>query len=218
MQIKPKRPPRRVRMSATGRQVRENVGRIRKGRGMTQVDLAAALLATDRPLGVSAINEIENGARRVDVDDLTALAVALGVNPNALLMPPYQGTDADCELSGLGTVGSLRAWEWAKGRQPLEPDASFLAFHKRIEPQTIWTDEQRHDLRRSWKSQKISGFREQQEEERGMPIPDDPLDAILERLDRQIAEVEALDPTNDGDWQPSFDPAPRFDAPEIGDR
>lgn len=56
-----------------------------------------------RPLGHTAISDIENGSRRVDVDDLMAIASALGVAPNALLLP--HGYD-DKEL--VETTGSTK--------------------------------------------------------------------------------------------------------------
>jgi len=47
-----------------------------------------------RPLGHSAVDQIEKGTRRVDVDDLMALAAALGVSPITLLMPGMSRADA----------------------------------------------------------------------------------------------------------------------------
>lgn len=51
---------------------------------MTLRDLSERLAET-RPMGHSTLSEIENGARRVDVDDLVALATALDVTPYQLL-------------------------------------------------------------------------------------------------------------------------------------
>ena len=49
--------------------------------------LAKKLGDVGRRLGHSAVDQIEKGARRVDVDDLMALAEALNVSPITLLMP-----------------------------------------------------------------------------------------------------------------------------------
>lgn len=63
--------------------------------------------------------KIEKGERRVDVDDLVALALALGVTPNRLIMP-------DTDLSGVTTTylltpavaGSpVALWQWAQGEK-----------------------------------------------------------------------------------------------------
>jgi len=68
--------------------VARNVAELREQRGHTVRSLAAVL---DERLGrkilASGITKIENHARGVDVGDLVALAIALGVNPNRLLLP-----------------------------------------------------------------------------------------------------------------------------------
>ncbi len=140
-------PKRRVQLGATGEQVRMNVRRLRERLGLSQSQLARLTAETSRSLAATAINEIENGARRVDVDDLVALAGALGVNPNALLMPDRVGDDHDVELSGIGTVNSGRAWQWARGYSPIRDDPESLAdhtadlaratFRMRIEPRAL---------------------------------------------------------------------------------
>jgi hypothetical protein len=45
------------------------------------------MAAAGRPILPSGLSKIEQGQRAVDVDDLVALAIALQVNPNALLLP-----------------------------------------------------------------------------------------------------------------------------------
>lgn len=67
-------PIRRVTLGHTGEVVRENIRSIRIAKEITQVQLANAA-----GIPSQAITEIENGARRVDVDDLVAVATALGV-------------------------------------------------------------------------------------------------------------------------------------------
>jgi transcriptional regulator with XRE-family HTH domain len=54
---------------------------------MTQRALSERLAAHGRPMAVTAISRTEYRQRRVDVDDLIALAAALGVSPTALLLP-----------------------------------------------------------------------------------------------------------------------------------
>ena len=67
-------PVRRVTLGSTGERVRDNVRAIRTERELTQ-----AQLANMADLPSQSVTEIENGARRVDVDDLIALATALKV-------------------------------------------------------------------------------------------------------------------------------------------
>ncbi|MFI5831065.1 helix-turn-helix domain-containing protein [Streptomyces sp. NPDC051578] len=72
-------------IGATGAAVAENLSRLRKVRQMSQHDLAQALAEIGHPLHATAITRIELMSRRVDVDDLAALASALGVPPASLL-------------------------------------------------------------------------------------------------------------------------------------
>jgi hypothetical protein len=54
---------------------------------MTFVELSERLSAAGRPIPVLGLRRIERGERRVDVDDLVALAVVFGVSPERLLRP-----------------------------------------------------------------------------------------------------------------------------------
>ena len=65
--------------------MRANVASVRKGQGLTLRDVADRLADIGHPMAHNTVSEIERGARRVDVDDLMALAAALGVTPTALL-------------------------------------------------------------------------------------------------------------------------------------
>ncbi len=76
---------RRVVIGPTGHTVRANVSKFRKLRGLTLRELAERLEQGGRKMAHNTISEIERGARRVDVDDLTALAAALDVAPVDLL-------------------------------------------------------------------------------------------------------------------------------------
>jgi transcriptional regulator with XRE-family HTH domain len=49
---------------------------------------AERVKATERTMSPSALSKIENGDRRVDVDDLTVFAYILHTTPAALLTPP----------------------------------------------------------------------------------------------------------------------------------
>lgn len=68
--------------------MRENLKRIRAAREMTQAGLAEALAQAGRPIPVASIAKIEAGDRRVDVDDLAALAEALETPIAQLLVDP----------------------------------------------------------------------------------------------------------------------------------
>jgi transcriptional regulator with XRE-family HTH domain len=76
---------RRVEIGPTGEIVRANVARFRRQRGLTLREMADKMKQAGRPLAYNTISEIELGARRVDVDDLAALADVLEVLPTDLL-------------------------------------------------------------------------------------------------------------------------------------
>jgi len=114
-----RRGPAATQVEATGQHVRANVSRLRKSRGLTTYQLAQRMAEAGRPIPQSGISRIESGTRRVDVDDLTALAGVLGVSPSALLLPLDDSPGSTIEITGAGTVAADVAWDWADGKRPL---------------------------------------------------------------------------------------------------
>ncbi|MCZ4276257.1 helix-turn-helix transcriptional regulator [Rhodococcus yunnanensis] len=82
----------RVRLGATGDTVRANIASARNEQRLTLRELAERTAEIGRPMSNSTISQIENGSRRVDVDDLLTLSIALDIAPVALLVP--KGDDA----------------------------------------------------------------------------------------------------------------------------
>ncbi|WP_460075932.1 helix-turn-helix domain-containing protein [Streptomyces variabilis] len=105
-------------LGPTGEQVRANVERLREARGMTKKQLADRVSELGRPIPPLGISRIEAGTRRVDADDLVALAVALKVSPTTLLMP-WEAADAVATITAVGSVTAAEAWAWADGIRPL---------------------------------------------------------------------------------------------------
>lgn len=60
---------------------------IRKALGLTQQGLSDKLAAVGEPMARGTIAKIESGLREFSLDELMAVAVALGVSPRALLLP-----------------------------------------------------------------------------------------------------------------------------------
>lgn len=78
------------RVGPIGDRVRRNILRLRTERRLTTARLSAALKELGQPIQPTGITKLEKGERRVDVDDLVALAVALHVSPAQLLEPPTE--------------------------------------------------------------------------------------------------------------------------------
>jgi transcriptional regulator with XRE-family HTH domain len=120
----PSRPKRRVSLGPTGERVRQNVQQFRKHRRLTHAGVVERLKLLGYSIPRTGLSEIENGGRRVTVDDLMALAVALDVTPNDLLLP-LQISQEPVEVTALGTVDPKDLWRWADGVDalPLDPPA-----------------------------------------------------------------------------------------------
>lgn len=84
---------------------------------MTTTGLAEALKELGQPVPASGITRVEKGDRRVDVDDLIALSIALNVSPLTLLLPPSAGDDP-VKLTESLSISSRNAWAWAEGHRP----------------------------------------------------------------------------------------------------
>jgi transcriptional regulator with XRE-family HTH domain len=105
----------------TGRTVAFNLRRIRRQVGVDLRTLSKSLATSGRAISPSGLSKVENGDRRVDVDDLMALAIALDVNPHALLLPPTSTAGIQVEVTGAGRVRADALWGWARGAQLLIP-------------------------------------------------------------------------------------------------
>jgi 8-oxo-dGTP pyrophosphatase MutT (NUDIX family)/transcriptional regulator with XRE-family HTH domain len=111
---------RRVPLGPIGRYVFANLKDLREARGLGYKQLAERLEQLGRPIPTLGLSRIESGERRVDADDLVALAVALDVNPSALLLPRNAGPRDGIELaSGRPPEAASDAWAWADGARPL---------------------------------------------------------------------------------------------------
>lgn len=125
---------RAVEQGPIGRAVAENVGAVRKRRGWSQSTLSAKLGELGRPILTSGVAKIEAGDRRVDVDDLLALAAALNVSPARLLLPDGSEDDLVSVTENL-TRPAWSVWQWAEGLYALPQadgsidDAADLALH-----------------------------------------------------------------------------------------
>jgi len=102
----------------TGRRIAANLAELRESRHLSQPQLAVRVQQAGGQLTATLVSKTENGDRRVDVDDLVALAIALGVSPNRLLLTA--DADGEVELTPTLIVHAADAWRWAAGERPLD--------------------------------------------------------------------------------------------------
>jgi len=115
----------------TTRAVSENVKKHRERNGYGYARLSRELTKLGRDIPSLGLSRIESGDRRVDVDDLMALALVFGVSPIRLLMPDAPDKDDTVRLTG-ATTNASRAWSWLNGSYPL--GGSVLAFYEHALP------------------------------------------------------------------------------------
>jgi transcriptional regulator with XRE-family HTH domain len=132
-----------VQRDATAKTVSANVKRLRSQQNLGLRGLANKLGEVGRPLGHSAVDQIEKGKRRVDVDDLMALAAALDVSPATLLMPVGEKDEEATVTAHTAKLTCGHAWDWITARRPVTSDgpmsASLVAWWARSRP--VWSIE-----------------------------------------------------------------------------
>lgn len=87
---------------------------------MSTYDIAARLADIGWPIAQTGVARIETGQRRVDVDDLLALASVLNVSPNRLTLPLNERALPDLTRTKYTVIGDVTAtgsdvWKWATG-------------------------------------------------------------------------------------------------------
>jgi transcriptional regulator with XRE-family HTH domain len=115
-----------VQRAATANTVSANVRRLRGKQNLGLRGLSKLLGEVGRPLTHSAVDQIEKGARRVDVDDLMALAAALNVSPITLLMPETSTGEETVQVTGRPPDEAGAVWDWLRAMLLRENCAEFL--------------------------------------------------------------------------------------------
>lgn len=125
----------RKRVGHVGAVVADNIQRLREEKNLSRPDLARRineLHQEDQHAGKGwelspskinalAITRIENGERRVDVDDLVLFAAALNVTVPILLMPHIPAADEHASWI-VGPTGDRTLswyWNWLVGKVPI---------------------------------------------------------------------------------------------------
>ncbi len=108
-------------MGSSSKRVAANLRHIRREHDVTTAALSQRLASIGHPIADTGITKTEKEDRRVDADDLVALALALGVTPNTLLLPPVGYLGASDPPAHPGSQRQRRgAWQWAQGERPLD--------------------------------------------------------------------------------------------------
>lgn len=127
-----------------GRRIGNTVRRYRHARGLDLRGLADRLAEEGHPIKLGQLSKLELGDRRVDVDDLVALAVVLNVTPSQLLMPdpPPDGEAQEVPLTAHRRVGWHRAWRWMCGDfwldDTMEPGKDEVDLRAQGDAQADW--------------------------------------------------------------------------------
>ncbi|WP_192497770.1 helix-turn-helix domain-containing protein [Pseudoclavibacter sp. CFCC 13611] len=110
----------KIELGPTGQTVAKNVRRLRDGQNLTYAALSKRLTENGHRIPELGLRRIEAEARRVDADDLTALAVALDVSPLTLLLPEQGDPWTTAEITGFANErGANVLWLWGRGDEPL---------------------------------------------------------------------------------------------------
>lgn len=115
--------------------VTHTVRKFREKRRLGYAELSRKLAEMGREIPPLGLRRIEDGERRVDVDDLVALALALDVSLLALLLP----ADTSSLVPNGRSWDAETIWMWATGSQALPGNEDIFTFLRDSNPLTDWS-------------------------------------------------------------------------------
>jgi len=147
----------KISLGPTGEAVAANVARIREAQNLSYAELSRRLRDFGRPIAVLGLTRIEKSERRVDADDLAALALALGVAPITLLMPNAADWNSSVEVTGhREPLTAIQLWRWLAGYRALDDDGSEAAEMKfALAALPTWEGARKRDARKITKDMLI---------------------------------------------------------------
>jgi transcriptional regulator with XRE-family HTH domain len=101
----------------TGNTISENVKRMRESQNLTYAELSRRLAKLESPIPELGLRNIEKGQRKIDADELVALAHVLSTTPSMLLMPKVESPETSVTITGMADVPASEVWEWLSGGQ-----------------------------------------------------------------------------------------------------
>jgi transcriptional regulator with XRE-family HTH domain len=117
-----------------GVNVTHTVRQFREKRRLGYAELSRKLADMGRDIPPLGLRRIESGERRVDVDDLVALALALEVSVLVLLLP----TETTSLTAATRPWDAEVIWLWATGSRGLPGQSDELVFLRDSNPLTDW--------------------------------------------------------------------------------
>jgi len=126
--------PKRAKAKTVSEVFAERVHAVRKSRGWTQQELANRLAELGAALHQTAVAKVENGTRKVSLDDAFLFATALEVSPTWLVTMP-SGTDPVAVAPKVQCSPAV-VRGWLRGAAPL-PGHSARAFFSEA-PDEVW--------------------------------------------------------------------------------
>lgn len=121
-------------LGATGTTAAQNVKRLREQHGLSYAELSRTLEEIGRPIPPLGLRRIETGDRRIDTDDLVALAIALRSSPVTFLSPNSDDPDSGVPVTGMASpVEAKSLWEWLVAERPPWDRGGRMAADDRID-------------------------------------------------------------------------------------
>lgn len=125
-------------MGPTGETVAGNITRIRQAQGLNYTDVSKRVAAAGREISPLAVRRIEEKQRRLDVDDLMAVSVALGVAPISLMNVDLEDPDEPVRATGIEAALTAKAlYRWLQGESELnakQTSESWITYMIRAAP------------------------------------------------------------------------------------
>lgn len=113
---------RKYQPKATGQTVADNVTRLREASNLNIPALGRLMGEAGHPMTATSLTRLEAGERRIDVDDLMALSIALGVTPITLMTPDVESASDHVEATAIPDgVTAAELWEWLRADAILAP-------------------------------------------------------------------------------------------------
>lgn len=138
-------------LGATGEAVAHNVKRLRESANLTYTEVSKLLAARNRSISPLAVRRIEEMERRVDVDDLVALAVILDVSPVSLLYPGAVEGKSEVQATGMNDpVPAEVLWEWMRAEAPLGAAHQMETFNFLGRALPEWRRQEYSEQLRGW--------------------------------------------------------------------